>query len=172
MTHTSLPVDDEVLNARAYAIKMHGTQMYGELPYVTHLDAVYREVSSSIGKDWLDAKKAAYGHDLEEDVQACTRDAVREQLGVDAEEIVYCCTGEGSNRKERQASIANKLQGKPRAILVKLCDRVVNMESCRDSGNLKLLKTYVSEIPLYESLFKTSDPALFARFVAFKGFFI
>lgn len=51
---------------RDFAIQMHGGQMYGDKPYVTHLDQVW-DVLQSYGYTDPSYERAAYVHDILED---------------------------------------------------------------------------------------------------------
>lgn len=162
-----LEVSPSLSFAREFAIRMHADQKYGDLPYSAHLDDVYRNLMGTSGKDDIDLQIAAYGHDLEEDVPECTRAFTRLVLGRNAEDLIYRCTGFGDTRAQRTQSIIAKLKGHPRAILLKLCDRVSNMEACARDGKGEKLMMYLKERPLYDALFATSDEQLYHRFRAF-----
>lgn len=159
----------ELARVRAYAELSHGSQLYGALPYVFHLDQVVAAIAGAEELCDLDSLKAGYCHDIEEDVEGATREGVSSVIGSVAEELVYCCTGEGDNRAARQASIVRKLTENRKSVLVKLADRVCNMERCFVEQNFKMLAKYVKEIPLYEPLFKESDPGLYGRFISFNS---
>lgn len=110
------------MRARAFAVIAHGDQKYGEEPYVAHLDEV-AWILAGIGSDKI---AEAYLHDVVEDTKV-VKDELTTEFGEPTAMIVHACTGEGKNRRERNASILVKLLRLPEAIPVKLADRLANM---------------------------------------------
>lgn len=147
---TRTPPKDLIPRARAFALVMHGDQMYGSRPYIEHLDRVAELVRQAGGCAWLIA--AAYLHDILEDTK-CTVERLAMLFGVRIAGWVYAVSGTGATRAERQQSIVLRLQCTPGARLLKLCDRVANVEQCLATGNAKLLAMYRREAPLYRDLF-------------------
>lgn len=115
-------MDERAQRAREFAVVAHGDQKYGAEPYVAHLDEV-AAILVGIGSDKV---VEAYLHDVLEDTKV-VKDEVSVQFGWETAVIVYACTGEGKNRKERNASIVTKLLRVRSAIPVKLADRLANM---------------------------------------------
>lgn len=144
------PPKDLIPRARAFALAMHGDQLYGTRPYIEHLDRVAELARENGGCAWLIA--AAYLHDILEDTK-CTLERLAMLFGVRIAGWVYAVTGTGATRAERQQSIVMRLQYTPGARLLKLCDRVANVEQCIATGNAKLLAMYRKEAPLYRDLF-------------------
>lgn len=116
----------EIYEARNFAMNAHGDQKYDGQPYGVHLFAVAqvaRDFNCSIAQ-W----KAAFLHDVLEDT-AATSDEILDLFGDEVLSIVYACTGEGESRYERNQSIYAKITAYPEAALVKLADRIANVEA-------------------------------------------
>jgi len=120
---------DEVLVAKAmaFAIKSHGDQMYGDQPYLAHLDAVAKLVENF----GLEAVVVAYLHDVVEDTDV-TLDDIRREFGDRIATLVRYVTDEsGANRRERKRVTNEKLSHVEEefniALIVKAADRLSNM---------------------------------------------
>ena len=66
------------ITSREFAIQKHGSQMYGDKPYVYHLDQVVEEIyklhtDKSI-RDYKILEDIAYLHDTLEDTETCFRE--------------------------------------------------------------------------------------------------
>lgn len=116
------------MHPRDYAIRAHGDQTYGDLPYVVHLDAV-ASILMDWGMDGAEIIAAAYLHDVLEDTDVTMTD-LRKTFGDGVARIVWACTGDGETRDERMASIYAKVAQIGRGAVVKLADRVANLEAC------------------------------------------
>lgn len=114
--------------ARAFAVEAHGDQSYGVEPYSVHLDAVHA-LAVAFGAP-PDVCVAAFCHDCVEDT-AVTIAQVRELFGESVAGLVAAVTNEpGKNRKERNARTYPKIrQAGPDAVMLKLCDRIANVEA-------------------------------------------
>jgi len=139
------------LEARNFAIEVHGDQKYGNHPYVFHLDAVanivinYGEIAMII----------AYLHDVLEDT-VTTKATIENKFGKFVANCVELITDEaGYNRKERKAKTYKKIKKANNkynvALVVKTADRLANILSC-SIKNKSLLKMYLQE----QSDFKTA----------------
>jgi guanosine-3',5'-bis(diphosphate) 3'-pyrophosphohydrolase len=125
---------DAVNKARAFAVKAHGDQKYGndDRPYVSHLDAV----CDIVCQHDMDKELAtvAYLHDVLEDTEV-TPAQIEGAFGEDVADAVYMCTDPpGANRVERKAGLHTALnsldesQSVPRlALIVKAADRLANL---------------------------------------------
>lgn len=113
-----------------YASSAHEAmkQRYGGYPYSVHLKAVetvlfrfgYLHDEELIYAAWL--------HDVIEDTRA-TYGSVKRLAGVKVADIVYAVTDEpGINRKERKAKTYPKIKGKEKPTILKLADRIANIE--------------------------------------------
>ena len=120
--------------AREFAILAHGKQLYGELPYVTHLD----DVATLLHIHQHRAVVAAgYLHDILEDTSV-TREELEQEFGAELTAIAAFCTDEdGSNRKERKKATYELMRRQidaghdwiPAAIATKVADRLANVEA-------------------------------------------
>jgi (p)ppGpp synthase/HD superfamily hydrolase len=123
MTYT----DKDYREARMVAVKAHANQPYDEIfPYEKHLDDVV-EVMKRFG---FSGKYiiASYCHDLLED-SAISYNKIRMHFGEEVAEMVYCVTDElGRNRKEKKSKTLPKTASNPAAIILKLADRIANIE--------------------------------------------
>lgn len=143
----------EVYQARDFAIKAHGDQKYGGDPYGVHLFDVV-----AIAKEYgcTDAQwKAAFLHDVLEDT-AVTSDQILDLFGADVLSIVYACTGEGIDRAERVACIYRRIADYPAAALVKLADRIANVEAATPGGHHWW--RYKAELPGFRAVIRPHVP--------------
>lgn len=145
-----------VKKARDFAIKKHGSQMYGENPYVYHLDKVYEIIiNAGLG---IDYQVAAYLHDCLEDTNT-TKEELLELFNENVVNLVYSVTGEGINRKERKQSTLKKLNEFNDGISLKMADRLVNILESKNT-NLKLYEMYKKEHNDYKYLFNLGNEYL------------
>ncbi len=135
--------------ARDFAIRAHGDQMYGSLPYKAHLDAV-----ATIVKKYGEAAEViAYLHDVVEDTDV-ELDEITSEFGAFISDCVAIVTDEpGKSRKERKVKTYQKMSyvsgEEELALLVKAADRLANVRSCLAGGNTRLMATYRSEYPVF-----------------------
>jgi (p)ppGpp synthase/HD superfamily hydrolase len=113
--------------ARAFAIEAHGDQRYGDRPYADHLGDVARIVAEFGGSDEQIA--AAWLHDTLEDCPTVRYPDLLKQFGRDVSDMVWACTGKGATRDERNAKIYEKIAKWPAAAIVKVADRIANVEA-------------------------------------------
>jgi len=113
--------------ARMAAVKAHSNQTYADIfPYEKHLDDVV-EILKRFG---YSGKFIVAGllHDSMED-DAISYNDLKRHFDIDVAEIVYCVTDElGRNRKEKKEKTLPKIASNPDAIIVKLADRIANIE--------------------------------------------
>lgn len=113
--------------ARLVASHIHSNQTYDEIfPYVKHLADVvsilndYNFTGKYIVAGWL--------HDAPED-GAISYNKIKNYFGVEVAEIVFAVTDEvGRNRKEKKEKTYPKIKANPDAIIIKLADRIANIE--------------------------------------------
>lgn len=114
-------------NARMISIQAHGNQTYDEVfPYYKHLDDVV-DVLKRFG---FSGKYivAGYLHDIIEDTPL-SYNKVKKRFGFEVTEMVYCVTDElGRTRDEKKAKTLPKTATNPDAIIIKLADRIANLE--------------------------------------------
>ena len=120
-----------VKEAEDFAIKAHGSQMYGTSPYFCHLNDVVEVLYSRCPHELLTEHHiaAAWLHDTVEDTEFKISDIKRE-FGDKVSDIVYAVTNEvGRNRVEKTLKTLQKVRSSGRdAIIVKLADRIANTE--------------------------------------------
>lgn len=151
-------MSERIKLARKFAIEKHGVQMYGDKPYIYHLDMVY-EIAKAFNLD-EDYQVAAYLHDTLEDTDT-TRKELEEKFGKRVANMVHSVTGEGANRKEKKASMIEKLKAFPEGILLKMIDRFANMKESLQIP--KMFKMYEAELSDYEELFSKTHIVLFEQ---------
>lgn len=123
----------------AFVTERHAGQKYGEKDYVSsHLCEVAALVAV-VARGDADLETAAWLHDVVEDTDT-TIDEVQQIFGPPVACLVWAVTSaEGKNRKERNAATYPKIRELGgRAVLLKLCDRISNVEACWDSRDAKL----------------------------------
>lgn len=121
---TSLPE-----RARALAVRAHGAQLYGDQPYVSHLEQVVA-VLRRFGLATPEIEAAGWLHDVLEDTTATAVDIAGAGIPDSVVAIVAAVTDEpGANRKERKAKTYPKIAANRDAVAVKLADRIANVEA-------------------------------------------
>jgi guanosine-3',5'-bis(diphosphate) 3'-pyrophosphohydrolase len=133
-----------VPRAADYARAKHAGQTYGpNKPYAWHVGHVGAIAACTKGMT-EQAVAAAWLHDVLEDTDA-TPEEVERLFGAEVRAIVEAVTDSpGRNRRERHALTYVRTRALPLAVGVKLCDRIANVEACREN-NPGLLKMYQSE---------------------------
>jgi len=138
-----------VLSARTFAEKAHGAQMYGDKPYVFHLD----QVASLLEPYGDDAQIVGYLHDTVEDTSVSVEDVAQSfgQLVADCVELVSDAPGpDRKSRKAKTYARLAKVRGKKElALVVKAADRLANVRMCIKENNRQLLAVYQQEQPVF-----------------------
>lgn len=144
-TRYLIPTDPFVRKARSFAINAHGSQMYGNSPYLTHLEDVVA-VASCYGSV---AAILGYLHDVVEDAGVSLK-KIEEEFG----SFIAACVGfltdpAGETRAERKAALNENL-ARIRfqyqiALIVKAADRFANVRACLANGNAQKLSMYRDE---------------------------
>lgn len=116
------------IKAMMFAQIAHSGQTYNdEVPYTFHLQAVVN-VLERFGITDPIFICAAWLHDCIEDTNRSYND-LKKRFGETVAEIVYCVSSElGRNRKERNEKTYPKIKANESAILLKLADRIANIE--------------------------------------------
>ena len=125
--------DKRLLKAKEFAVKAHGEQMYGDKPYLVHLEHVH-EVMKRYRSTNLDVLLQMTGwlHDILEDTAVSKAELTR-SFGEEVADIVYRVTDEpGNDRAERKRKTYGKIRRHIDATTVKLCDRIANVEASSD----------------------------------------
>jgi (p)ppGpp synthase/HD superfamily hydrolase len=132
-----------------FAVKCHANinHMYGDTPYITHLNMV-RKVAEKyidlIPKDeYDDILAACWCHDVLEDcaTQASYND-LKNETNQNIAEYVYAVTTEkGRNRSERaNKKYYTEMRCYKHAVFIKLCDRIANSQYSKDKKSSMFLK--------------------------------
>lgn len=143
-------------DARKLAIHWHADQKYGNEPYIKHLDNVAVLVQQFGGSQ--KEIELAYLHDILEDT-AISETLIPGELRADLRSLT---DSKGPNRKERKRLTYERwnLQGlTPSAALVKVCDRIANLQNCIDTGNTGLEAMYRKEMQAFLSAVKANNRA-------------
>lgn len=119
--------------ARMVGVKAHSNQSYDEIfPYEKHLDDVV-DVLKRFGFAGMYII-AGYLHDSIEDDGISYND-IKKHFGVEIAEMVYCVSDEsGRNRQEKKKKTLPKTASNPDAIILKLADRIANVEHAGKIG--------------------------------------
>lgn len=142
---------------KSFAIRAHGDQKYGDQPYSVHLQAV-AQVLTDFGYVEEEYQAAAWLHDVLEDTDT-SQAHLQLAFGGEVFALVHAVTGEGSNRKERQASIIKKLHHCKPACVLKLADRIANLEAAIQEHNRQgKMAMYHSENTVFEKCVKKHVP--------------
>lgn len=137
--------------ARMVAIKAHSNQDYdGIFPYEKHLD----DVVDVLKRYGFSGKfiVAGYLHDTMED-NGLSFNKIKRHFGVEVAEMVYCVTDElGRDREEKKRKTLPKTAGNPDAIILKLGDRIANIEH---GGKIGM---YFDEYPNFKEILYQNTP--------------
>lgn len=137
--------------AMLVSVEAHKSQFYdNDKPYIFHLTNV-SGVLQRFGylmdtEDILSRQLhvAAFLHDILEDTEVKYRDLLKE-FGFDVAEMVYCVTDElGRNRHERHVKTYPKIKANPNAMILKLADRIANIEYSKATKS-SMLEMYRKE---------------------------
>lgn len=147
---------DQLYNARKFAIEKHNGQLYGIYPYEIHLGNVVSVLMRfsilPTNQENTDILISAWLHDILEDTTVSIED-LEKRFGKKITEIVYSLTdGDGKNREERKDNMYNKLIHNQISIVVKLADRIANVEFCLIQNNKKLYDMYQKEQPKFQQI--------------------
>ena len=147
-------------DAKEFAIKKHGDQMYGDEPYSYHLEETVKVAERHCLH--IDIRTAAWLHDILEDtnityVELCVFFNHR------VAGLVSLVTDQpGKNRRERAKKTLPRIRSDPAAVALKLCDRVANVKACLAGvGNTKLFYVYQKEYKAFrEALWREGEEEL------------
>lgn len=121
-------LDGLLSEAMAFAVKAHGSQMYGHHSYEKHL----RDVLEVAQKFWLPevVQVAAPLHDTLEDTSV-TFEELKDRFGEKVANLVRLVTDKpGKNRWERHEATYPEIRKDTNAVALKLCDRIANVKFC------------------------------------------
>jgi len=129
----------------------HKGQMYGDSPYMNHIHDVV-ELAKKLGYN-EDIQVCCALHDVLEDTDTNVNDIIS-NFGVGVFETVWAVTdANGKDRKEKKRNTYPKIKGSYKATIVKVLDRVCNINACLENENHDKFKMYQDEHKeLFESV--------------------
>lgn len=139
-----------VLRAEQFAIASHGDQKYGDIPYYWHLNHAH---SVAIRFGYIndpEIRASIWLHDVVEDCEDITLDTVEANFGKTIRDIVDAVTDRPGETKEEV--FRSRLYKNQKAMIVKYCDRIANIEACLAESKYGILKRYVSEHDLFKEI--------------------
>jgi guanosine-3',5'-bis(diphosphate) 3'-pyrophosphohydrolase len=153
---------EKLVKAYSLAEEYHGEQEYGGMPYTVHLSLVHHvllrfgvhpnnpaHVTSDEAEDLL---VASILHDIVEDTEVSLND-LRKIFGKRVASLVNGVTNEpGVNRRERHSKTYPKTKRIPGAILLKLADRIANIEACLATGDGRINMYLKEREAFYDAL--------------------
>ncbi|WP_128332182.1 HD domain-containing protein [Apibacter sp. HY039] len=130
-----------VQEARQFSIQAHNQQKYGAYPYEIHLghvvEILIRNGLKFCTEEDYTLLAAAWLHDILEDTTISKEELTR-KFNSNISEIVYALTdGRGNTRKEKKKEVYKKIIFNQNAMIVKLADRIANVEFSIIHGNKK-----------------------------------
>lgn len=155
MTHVRQPYLPNL--AEAVARHWHGRQRYGNgRPYPDeHLAFVVQVLRDCGFGDDEDLIAAGWLHDILEDTDFSSPEFLR-IFGREVFVLVDACSGFGKNRAERNARIYRLIQETPRAAIVKLADRIANVEASAPGSGYRSM--YWKEIDGFDQAIRPHVP--------------
>lgn len=143
--------------AEEVAENLHRNQSYGVYPYKKHLRDVvnileeHGFVNEYIIAGWL--------HDSLEDCNISYRE-IKDNFGKDVAEMVYAVTDpKGRTREEKKAKVYEDLKAYPKAIVIKLADRIANVRNCIRTNNTEKIVKYRKEDPDFRDALRLHSQA-------------
>jgi len=129
--------------AKRFAGVMHFRQAYGTHPYTYHLQQV-EMITNRFGFNDIKLQICAWLHDIIEDTDISYYQ-LENDFGKEIADIVYAVTNEmGRNRRERYAKTYPKIRANKNALIIKLADRIANIEFSKGS-NTSFVEMYKKE---------------------------
>ncbi|MBS2004134.1 MAG: hypothetical protein JST44_21695 [Cyanobacteria bacterium SZAS LIN-5] len=144
-----------------YCANAHGDQKYGNTatddggmdgyhPYSVHL-AETAAVARRFGVRNLAILTACWGHDMLEDTDKTIEDLLKAGFNPYEVALIWACTdGDADTRAERKFQAYRKIRMVYGAVIVKLCDRIANVEHAAVSGYQRKYELYRDEMPEFE----------------------
>lgn len=127
-----------ILTSLEFATERHKDQKYGALPYTFHLHSVVNTLNKYNITDPITVA-SGYLHDVLEDTDT-TFEELKEQFGEDVANIVQLV----SNKKSFEETVTG-ICTNPRAMDVKLADRISNMTQSYFESNKRMMKKYLDQ---------------------------
>jgi guanosine-3',5'-bis(diphosphate) 3'-pyrophosphohydrolase len=140
---------NKIVETKRFAVEKHENQKYDIFPYEVHLiNVVNVLLSNNIlpnTEENIDLWISAWLHDVLEDT-ATTKQELMTKFGTNIYEIVWSLTdGEHGNRKKKKQTMYQKLVLNQNGIIIKLADRIANLEFSIVNNNQKKISMYIAE---------------------------
>lgn len=148
--------DKKYKEAEMMANFLHNGQSYDCFPYSKHLEDVVEILrNNGFNGDFI---IAGWLHDSLEDCNI-SYNKIKNLFGFNVAEMVFAVTDpKARTREERKLLVYNDLIAYPKAIIIKLADRIANVKHAKRTGNSKLERYKKENIKFKEKLYPhTSD---------------
>ncbi len=148
----------KIIEARNFALEHHQGQMYGDFPYSVHLSNVV-SVMMRFGmtpEEDENLLTSAWLHDVLEDTDA-KEEVLKTKFGIFVFDLVKSVTDDllpELSKLEIKRQTFTKLVEDEDAIILKLADRIANVEFSIIMGNLSKIEKYVNEQILIRDILK------------------
>ena len=128
------------------------------LSYIIHLEDVYNVLNFYLKpENNLELFAASYLHDILKDTDTSYQELVN-MFGMNIAELVYLVTDElGRNRKERNEKTYSKIVTNGYAVILKLADRIANINTCNKYKNYEKLNIYENEYEDFRNALKNCN---------------
>ena len=157
--HILTGITCRTIKARNLALEKHKNQKYGIYPYEVHLTNVVN-VLLHFGISFKDDVliMSAWLHDILEDSNI-SKSLLSISFGEEVKKIVELvsnCNDTAKTKNENKRTTFERIAINQKAIVVKLADRIANVEFSLLHGNLDMLKKYEKEQILIDELIRTN----------------
>lgn len=144
-------MSDKIKDAREFALKAHKNQLYGQKPYIYHLEQVVA-ILADYGEE---AQIIGYLHDTVEDTDT-SADEIETRFGKSVAEAVKILTDEPGQTREYRKKLTYTKMAKVRgfaevALIVKAADRLANIRACLDWNRQDKLQMYQTEHKVFRA---------------------
>lgn len=157
-----MTLGERLADARAFAVRAHADQRYGDQPYVVHLDAV-RSVAVEHGVTDADVLVATLLHDVVEDTGVSREDVTR-AFGERVADLVDAVSDppEHLSREAKKKAAYPRIRAVDGAVVLKLADRLANVRACAGDGarQARKLAMYRGEHPGFRAALHPGEVAL------------
>lgn len=136
----TIDLSPDAVKARAIAIGFHFGQMYGDEPYVNHLE----EVAGSVAKGCTDGRGIIVGylHDILEDT-ACTKEILYSMFEDNVVDAVVALT---RTPNEDKWVYLRRVKANPLARVVKMHDSLCNLRASIMRFDARRITKYTTQI--------------------------
>lgn len=163
---------EKYLKALKFAAQAHGEQKTPHgLPYLTHICSVAMEVIHACEQSNAEVEKADFAitvallHDVIEDTNV-SYDDIFDEFGLETAEAVDALSKDKTieSKNEQMSDSINKLLAQPYEIqMVKLADRITNMQKPPQGWDAQKIYAYMQEAKFILSCLKNSNVYLSQR---------